>query len=368
MDSKYSSEKLTKFNNDNVVVEGWYWALQSRELKTGKAKAVRLSGKDLAVFRTESGKVVAMDAFCPHRGAHLGGGTVEGEALRCYYHHWKFDETGECVDVPCLKRAPKTSVSTYPAEDHYGLIWVWVGEGEPHGLPLIPGLENSEAEVTFAKPYVKNCHPNIVMSDAIDVQHFRSVHRIPGDILDLDGQQIDGHTLHYANVAGVPKDTLIGNLIALFYKHQLTYSLCYWNGSSGSVTVGPDFQQFHIIYANRLGDNGVSEGQVVLLTKKRKTAIGRFYSKSLLLATRIVSDYFANGDTPQFDTIKFDFKTPIKDDKTILQFINHVEQSPVAEWGFSSAKNTNKKIDRIAVSSIEEEQSAMEGDELCAAY
>ncbi|OUS32534.1 hypothetical protein A9Q99_00215 [Gammaproteobacteria bacterium 45_16_T64] len=345
IESKYRNKNLHTFNNDNAVIEGWYWALQSRELKVGEAKAVRLSGKDLAIFRSESGKVTAMDAFCPHRGAHLAGGTVEGEALRCYYHHWKFDQSGDCVDVPCLKKAPKASVSTYPVEDHYGLIWVWVGQGEPHALPIVPDLEGHEVDVTFAKPYVKNCHPNIVMSDAIDAQHFRSVHRIPGDILNLAGEKIDDNTLHYANVAGVPTDSPIGKLLAIFYKTQLTYSLCYWGGCAGSVTVGPDFQRFHIIYANRLGDNGVSEGQVILLTKRRKTAIGRLYGKSLLLATRIVSDYFADGDTPQFDTIKFDFKTPIKDDKTILQFMSHVEGLPVADWGFSKPN----RIDSVQV-------------------
>lgn len=364
IDSKYGNDNLTKFNRDDVVIEGWYWALQSGELKAGEAKAVRLSGKDLAVFRTESGKVVAMDAFCPHRGAHLGGGKVEGEALRCYYHRWKFDESGDCVDVPCLKRAPKTSVSTYPAEDHYGLIWVWVGQGEPHPLPVVPDLEGHEVDVMFAKPYVKNCHPNIVMSDAIDVQHFRSVHRIPGDVLDLEGSQVNDHTLRYSNVAGVPEDSLIGKIIGLFYKDQLTYSLCYWNGSSGSVTVGPDFQRYHIIYANRLGDNGVSEGQVILLTKRHKTALGRLYGKALLTATRIVSDYFAHGDTPQFNTIKFDFKTPIKDDKTILQFINHVESSPVADWGFSHPDNVKK----LNIKPVEVRDKEMqEGDALCTA-
>ena len=334
-ESKYRNDKLAKFNRNDVIAEGWYWVIQSRELKAGKAKAVRLSGKELAIFRTESGKVVAMDAFCPHRGAHLAGGKVEGEGLRCHYHRWKFDESGECVDAPCMKRPPKAGVSTYLAKDHYGLIWLWVGQGEPHPLPVVPDLAGQAVDVMFARPYVKNCHPNVVMSDAIDVQHFRSVHRVPGDVLDLEGVQTSEHSLRYSNVAGVPKNTRLGKFISLFYKQQLTYSLCYWNGCSGSVTVGPDFQRFHVIYTNRLGDNGVSEGQVLLLTRRRKTALGRLYGKVLLLATRLVSDYFAHGDTPQYNSIQFDFKTPIKDDKTIMQFINHVESLPVADWGFS---------------------------------
>ncbi len=340
---KYQNNNLQNFNNDSVITEGWYWALQSKKLKSGKVIGVRLSGKDLAIFRTHTGKVVALDAFCPHRGAHLGRGSVEGEGLRCYYHRWKFDESGQCVDVPCLEKAPKAAVSTYLTADHYGLIWIWIGQGEPHHLPEVPELAGEEVEVSFAKPYVKGCHPNVVMSDAIDVQHFRSVHRIPGDILSLEGVQINGHTMRYDNVASAPKNSVVGRILRHFYQHRLTYSLCYWNGCSGSVTVGPDFQHFHVMYANRLGENGVSEGQVVLLTKRRKTRLGRWYGRVLLFLTKLVSDYFAHGDTPQFNTIKFDFKTPIRDDKTILQFIHHVESLPAADWGFSKPCRMNSK-------------------------
>jgi len=348
-ESIFRNSHLHIFNNPRVVTEGWYWALQSRELKAGKAKAVRLSGKDLAVFRTESGKVVAIDAYCPHRGAHLAGGIVEGEGIRCYNHRWKFDSSGTCVDVPCLKIPPNTKNITYPAVDHYGLIWIWVGSGKPHALPLVPDLAAEEVDVAFAKPYVKQCHPTIVMSDAIDVQRFRAVHRIPGSILNLVGEKVNAYTLHYTNVAPGPLHTKIGKVLSVFYKTQLTYSLCYWGGSSGSITVGPDFQHFYIIYANRLGDNGVSEGQVILLTRRRKSMVGKAYGKLLLVVSRIIAAYFSGGDSPQLDTIHFDFKTPIKDDKTILQFMSHVESLPVADWGFSRKRDSHVELASVSV-------------------
>ena len=106
------------FNRTDRVVEGWYWALPSRELARGQVKAVRVAGKDLAIFRGQSGRVTVLDAHCPHMGAHLAEGRVEGDSLRCFFHHWKFDGDGRCVDVPARtsrrrsRRARVTAAST----------------------------------------------------------------------------------------------------------------------------------------------------------------------------------------------------------------------------------------------------------------
>ena len=51
-----------------------------------------------------SGKVVAMDARCPHMGVHLAEGRVEGDGLRCFFHRWKFEGNGKCSDIPALPR------------------------------------------------------------------------------------------------------------------------------------------------------------------------------------------------------------------------------------------------------------------------
>jgi Rieske 2Fe-2S protein len=70
---------------------GWY-ALFSSELAAGALLHGRYFGEELVVFRTEAGRAVAMDAYCPHMGAHLGhGGEVRGETLRCPFHGFCFD-------------------------------------------------------------------------------------------------------------------------------------------------------------------------------------------------------------------------------------------------------------------------------------
>src|SRR5262249_42051722 len=51
---------------------GWFAIAFARELTPGTVLSRTMMGRELVVYRTESGKIVVMDAHCPHLGAHLG--------------------------------------------------------------------------------------------------------------------------------------------------------------------------------------------------------------------------------------------------------------------------------------------------------
>ena len=99
MDIKYNSEECRKpFPN------GWLPVLESRDLKRSQVKPVFGFGNNLVAFRGLSGKVYVWDAYCPHLGANLGvGGTVFGEGIKCPFHGWKFNNEGECTEVPGIE-------------------------------------------------------------------------------------------------------------------------------------------------------------------------------------------------------------------------------------------------------------------------
>src|SRR5690349_11235672 len=83
------------------IPTGWFQIAYSDELPPGAVVPLRYFGKDLVLFRTETGKLTLLDAHCPHLGAHLGhGGKVRGEVIECPFHAWQFGATGECVAVP----------------------------------------------------------------------------------------------------------------------------------------------------------------------------------------------------------------------------------------------------------------------------
>lgn len=324
--------KAKTFNNPERFIEGWYWAIPSDQLRVGEVKAVSLLGRELAIYRGQDKKAVALDAYCPHMGAHLAEGKIEGNGIRCLFHNWKFDQQGTCIDIPCLEKPLPAKVRTWPTGEKYGMVWVWTGEIQQQPLPFTPELENEECEWAFGSRFVKNCHPNLVMINAIDAQHFNTVHNLPLKIV-FEKNSIHENAIIFSNTTRGGEQSLFVKLIRPFYKNEVTYSMCYWYGSTGTVTIGPDFLHFYIMFALRLKEGGKAEGQTILLSKKRPGAIGWVFNRIVLWLTKMVGNYFAKGDTKVFQTIKFDFKTPTKADQSIIQFIQHVERQKPLVWG-----------------------------------
>ena len=328
-----STTNTQVFNNAGRIVEGWYWAMRSVVVKCGAAKAFSLLGRELVVYRGADGRVVALDAYCPHMGAHLAEGKVEGSDIRCLFHYWKYNPAGMCIEIPCQRDSSFVpQIQSWPVEERYGLIWIWAGREPRTSVPFVPELEDQEVEFRLANRFTKPCHPNVMMINAIDAQHFNSVHKLPVD-LNLESRVIGDNCILFRNTTKVQPKSFFTRFVGRFYEDALTYILCYWFGSTGTVTIGPDSLHFHIVFALRPTEDGRSEGQTILVTRKRKGFWGKAISCVLLFLTRVVAAYFAKGDTLIFETIRFNFRTPIKADSSIIRFIQHVEQQRTISWG-----------------------------------
>lgn len=322
------------FNHRRELAEGWYWLCAASEIRRGKVKALRLLGRDLAVYRGEDGVVVALDAYCAHMGAHLAEGRVEGNHLRCFFHHWRYASDGRCDQIPCQPGTPpaRARVRRWPTAERYGLVWLWTGAEAAHAVPEVPELAGLECRSWRVSGFRKNCHPNVLLINAIDEQHFHSVHGLPGDVLQMQALPRDASNIEFHNVGKVPAKNALWRLIGRCYRDALTYRMSYWYGSSGFVTLGPDFLHFHILFALRRGDDGETWGQTVALTRRRRGPLGWLFDRAVLAVTAAVGAYFARGDTRVFQTIRFDLRTPIAADRAVLAFMRHFEQQPRAEW------------------------------------
>src|ERR1700744_1543554 len=120
----------------------WIPALLSSEIPEPDCPPVRLKllSERLIAFRDSQGRVGVMDEFCPHRGVSLWFGRNEENGLRCPYHGWKYDVTGQCVDIPSeaddSKFCSKVKLSVaYPCVERGGVIWTYMGPAE-HQPPL----------------------------------------------------------------------------------------------------------------------------------------------------------------------------------------------------------------------------------------
>ena len=89
---------------------GWFRVAYADEIAPGEVKRLQYFGRELVLFRTESGVAQVFDAHCPHLGAHFGvGGTVVGENIRCPFHHWEFGTDGVCTKVRGARSPKPTS-------------------------------------------------------------------------------------------------------------------------------------------------------------------------------------------------------------------------------------------------------------------
>lgn len=61
---------------------------------------ITLNGRPYVLFRDDEGELGLIGRHCPHRGADLCFGRLENNGLRCPFHGWHFDRTGQCVEQP----------------------------------------------------------------------------------------------------------------------------------------------------------------------------------------------------------------------------------------------------------------------------
>ena len=154
---------------------------------------------------------------------------------------------------------------------------------------------------------------------------------MPDTSLKMRAQIIDRHNIHFHNEGKVPSSHLVYKLFGFFYKDQWTYSLSYWFGCLGTVTFGPDILHTYMMFALRPTADGKTEGQVIYMNKKRKGFLGWLVNWVIVFITFLGDNYFGMGDTKVFQTIKFNLQRPLPLDKTVLTYINHLENQHYTE-------------------------------------
>ncbi|MEK7943517.1 Rieske 2Fe-2S domain-containing protein [Pigmentiphaga sp. YJ18] len=140
----------------------------------------RLLGLDLVVFRDTQGRIGALDEKCPHRRVSLVYGRNEEGGLRCLYHGWKMDVTGQVLDMASEPEtspmASKVRTKAYPTREWGGMVWVFLGKEEdaPEFVPP-PWAPTRDAKVSIAK-VILPCNWAQVLEGAIDSAHSSSLH------------------------------------------------------------------------------------------------------------------------------------------------------------------------------------------------
>ncbi len=155
-------------------------------MATRPVKAVRLLGQDMVLFRDAHGQYALLDRDCPHRGADLSFGRYEGNGLRCPFHGWKFDTTGQCIETPAepagSKLCTRIKQRQYPLLQRSGVLFGWFGP-EDQTPPPFPALDCFVApdSHTFAFKGLWRCNWLQAFEVGIDPAHTSFLHRFFND-------------------------------------------------------------------------------------------------------------------------------------------------------------------------------------------
>ena len=99
-----------------LLARSWQPIALSRNYKPGRAQRIKVLGEHFTLYSGEDGGMRLTRDRCPRRGTSLAYGWVEGNSIRCRYHGWKFDETGQGEEFlpEATTYASKLCLKTYP--------------------------------------------------------------------------------------------------------------------------------------------------------------------------------------------------------------------------------------------------------------
>jgi phenylpropionate dioxygenase-like ring-hydroxylating dioxygenase large terminal subunit len=178
--------------------DGWFQVAYSDELAAGAVLPLRYFGRDLVLFRTESGAAQVLDAYCPHMGAHLGyGGKVIGDCVECPFHAWRFDGQGACATIPYAdKIPPRARLRAWPVREINGLIMVWyhaAGAAPTWEVPVVSEYGSDDWTPYERRRWKVRSHNQDMAENAVDRAHFFYVHGMAE--MPTTHAEVDGHVL-----------------------------------------------------------------------------------------------------------------------------------------------------------------------------
>jgi 5,5'-dehydrodivanillate O-demethylase len=191
-----ASDRLTRVGpgtpGGELLRRYWHPVAATVQLEHQPVREVRLLGEDLVVWRDKQGQLGLLAGHCPHRGTSLGYGIPEADGLRCAYHGWKFDRSGQCLEQPAEPAAStfheRVRVASYRVQEMGGLVWGYLG-AEP--APLLPRYDlfvrdDVDREIGYA---VIPCNWVQIMENSLDPVHAEHLHGVHANyMLECQGK------------------------------------------------------------------------------------------------------------------------------------------------------------------------------------
>lgn len=176
----------------NFPLNTWYVAATPEEV-TDKPLARTICNLNLVFYRNDKNKAIALEDFCPHRGAPLSLGFVENGKLVCGYHGLKMGETGETDSMPNQRVENFPCINAYAVEERHGFIWIWPGDQSLVDSVLIPDLvwSNNNDWAYGGGLYQIQCDYRLMIDNLMDLTHETYVHASSIGQKEIDEAPVD---------------------------------------------------------------------------------------------------------------------------------------------------------------------------------
>lgn len=167
---------------------GWFY-LGPVSAFTLQPKPLEINGTRLIAYRTQAGHLQVTQRHCPHMGADLANAQVQGEALRCPFHHWEFDPHGHCQHIPGL--APNlhkpsfAKLINYPTVERKQHVFCFIAANhlahqqhpQFYEFPFFEELSWQECTLSRVRHIEGETSWFMAAANAFDISHFQSVHK-----------------------------------------------------------------------------------------------------------------------------------------------------------------------------------------------
>jgi vanillate O-demethylase monooxygenase subunit len=155
----------------------WYVACMPDDFQD-KPLGRKICGESMVFYRGAQGQAVALEDFCPHRGAPLSLGFVKDGNLVCGYHGLEMGCEGKTIAMPGQRVRGFPAIRSFPVVERYGFVWVWPGQANKASEDLIPKFEffDNPAWAYGGGLYHIACDYRLMVDNLMDLTHETYVH------------------------------------------------------------------------------------------------------------------------------------------------------------------------------------------------
>ncbi|MDA5192561.1 Rieske (2Fe-2S) protein [Govanella unica] len=187
----------------NGYDQNWYPVCFSTDVQKDKILGSEFMNGRVIVIRGADGTAQVLSPYCRHLGADLSDGEIVNGAIRCPYHHWRYNDAGQCI-ATAVKDSPPADARLFrfPTRETLGFIWAFNGE-EP--LYDVPQFQLPEQDLIMRREFSVLTEKDhfVPYSNSSDIQHLMAVHHIDLDV-NPEEVTISPHGMQYVQTMTIP--------------------------------------------------------------------------------------------------------------------------------------------------------------------